>query len=162
MAKTRLIIVASVVIIIVTIFVLYVTILLKPTANVLIKFSLHPSDVYYSSYYFVLYDDATLKCLSGERGTDDIQADKFMYKIRKSAKTKLPEKEFKALIMLADELIACGFTSSGWECNEWYYVTLLYNGMVYKEIYQHYKSEELEKLSEELISLSPMEIELGY
>ena len=162
MAKNKVLVITSVVAAIAIICVFLATILFKPNTNELMRFSIYPSYTSYSSYYLVLYDDATLKCSFGERSIDDIQADKFMYKIRKSVKTKLHENEFMGLIILADELIASGFSRSGFSCDDWYYVTLLYYGTAYTEVYKHYQSDALEKLSEELIKLSPLKIELEF
>ena len=161
MTKNRKIVFAGIVIIIAIASVLLIMIFSYPKANVLIKFSLQPSDVYYSSYYFVLYDDATLKCFFGERDTDDIKADKYMHKIRKYTKTKLNELEFNWLIGQANELVESGFVNSGMECNEWYYVTLFYNGLVYREVYQYSQSEIINEISEHILRLAPMSIQLG-
>ena len=142
--------------------ILLATLLLVPKANELMRFSIYSSVLRYPSYYLVLYDDATLKCFFGEKGTDDIQADKFMHKIRKCAKTKLNEIEFSWLIGLADELVESGYAGSDWECDDWYYMTLLYNGTAYREVYQHSQSEIIQELSEHFLRLAPMKIELGW
>jgi hypothetical protein len=158
MKKNKKLLLTSIVVAIALISV-FLAISFRLQANVLIKFSIHPT-VHHSSYYLVLYDDATLKCFYGERGTDDIQADKFMRKIRKYAKTRLNEHEFTGLIALADELIASGFSSSDTFCDDWYYVALIYNGTAYREVYQHSQSEYINQLVEDFLRLAPMSIEL--
>ena len=159
MTKNKILIIVGIATIIICIF--FAVILAQPKTNELLRFAIFPSDGYDSSYYFVLYEDATYKCYFGERNTDDIHAEKFMHKIRKSKKTKLKEYEFVGLLYLVNGLIASDFASSGLTCDDWYYVTLLYNEIEFKDVYQHIESKFLEQLSDELVWLSPMKIK-GY
>ena len=161
MMKNKKLVMASVTIAIAIICILFVVILSHHKANIVMKFSIYPSSISNSSYYLVLYDDATLKCFFGERDTDDIQSEKYMSKTRKSARIKLQEYEYDGLLYLADWLSASGFTSSGLTCDDWYYTTLFYKGTAYKEVYQHSQSEAFKKLSDELVWLSPIKIK-GY
>ena len=159
MMRNKILIMASIVASIVIICVFFVT---KSKANVLMEFALYPTGIYSSSYYLVLYDDATLKCYYGDRATNDLQADKFMHKIHKFAKTKLNEYEFTYLILLADELIASGYTESGSYCDDGYHVTFLYHGTAYTEIYEDSQPVIIRQLTGDFLRLAPMKIELGW
>ena len=172
----------TIVLAIAIICVLLATILFKPKANELMRFAICPMDMFVSTYYFVLYDDATLKCFLGEQDIYDIQSDKFLYKIRKYAKKQLVQDEFSSLISLADEISTSIPEEPSLMGSGWYYVTLLYNGTVYYDIYQYskvlqlfqekahlpyqsetlksYQSEALERLAEGFITLSPIEIDI--
>ena len=165
---------AGIVLVLAIICVLIATNFLNTKANELIRFAIYPSYGYGynspsidSSYYFVLYDDSVLKCYMGEMNMyHDIQENRVLNKIIKSSKKKLLQDEFAGLINLADKLIASGFTSPDCDCSGWYYVTLLYDGTVFTEVYQlskifqPYQTEALERLYEEILRLSPLKIEL--
>jgi|GEM_PF-1832848 len=174
--KNKKLVIANIILIIVIICALLETIFFIPNTNELMRFAIYPSDKLDDpSYYFVLYDDATLVCFIGEIAIcDDIQTDKFLEIIYRRAKKKLQQNEFTGLISLADERIASNFIDLDCSCSGWYYVTLLYDGKVYMEIYQYnkilqsfqeeilqpYPSNALERLSEEITRLSPLKIEI--
>lgn len=126
--------------------------------NIILKMTIFHTDV----YYFTVNKNGTYKVVYGERNHEHFEQMLYMKIGSKKNSKVLTEDEFLTLISLADEIDKSKInTKNHIIVFDAYALEIWYNDKIYSMVFgQHNENEFIKKLVEEIMNLSPIDIDL--
>lgn len=129
----------------------------------IVKIAMFPCSTYSESYLVTIYDNSTMLVEFGTRYSDDINDNGFIINTQKNENTKLSDNDYKYIITLAQKCFneenfvsyPDEYVDDGWT------IQIKYdNKCITQHTFHRFITDETEAFITELISLSPIDINL--
>ena len=140
--------------------VIIISVFFKHNTNAVVRLAIYTHDNREKTYYFVLDDEEYLSCTFGIRNHEDIGQNDFIRISQATSKIRVSEEEFSYVMRLLNELEANKSSYVHDDFHGGLRVGLLFNDVLYEDIYWDIESELFERIVDEIVRLSPIQIDL--
>lgn len=122
--------------------------------------AIYPTGGLDETYFFVLTENNELISIKGTRSSNEISSSTFISKEIKNKKKAIEEEEFEKLLKLATNIYETNDKSSEQIVLDSWIVEVFYKEKKYKHYYYIDITESVKLLVDEVINISPIEVDL--